>query len=174
MQQSFAQMTEDIVCHPMFLQLCHCAHHGGENSLYMHSMDTAWCVYRLARRFGLKDERVRAATRAALLHDFFGYDWHSEEYRQLQRGYRGWQRLRNMHAFAHGARAAKRADQIFHLDARQRAAITSHMFPLAPLPRNSEAWLLTLADKVVAAREVSAAVWYHMRRWRGRLLPANG
>ena len=173
-EETFAQMTEDIVCHPMFLQLRHCAHHGGKNSLYLHSMDTARCAFRLARKFHLKEDRVRAVTRAALLHDFFGYDWHSEEYKHTVRSYHGWQRLRNMHAFAHGARAAERADSVFSLDERQYAAITSHMFPLAPLPRNSEAWLLTLADKVVASREMTAAARYYMRRWYGRMLPANG
>ena len=85
-EETFAQMTEDIVCHPMFLQLRHCAHHGGENSLYVHSLDTARCAFRLARRFHLREDRVRAVTRAALLHDFFGYDWHSEEYKHTVRG----------------------------------------------------------------------------------------
>ena len=33
------------------------------------------------------------------------------------------------------------------------------------MPRNSEAWILTLADKIVASREMSATVRYHMRRW---------
>ena len=47
------------------------------------------------------------------------------------------------------------------------------MFPLAPLPRNSEAWILTLADKIVASREMSAAVGYHMRRWYHKVVPAH-
>ena len=62
--QSFQEITEDIVSHPLFLQLRDCPHHGGENSLYIHSVDTAKCAYRLARRFGLKEERVREIGRA--------------------------------------------------------------------------------------------------------------
>ena len=77
-----------------------------------------------------------------------------------------------MHAFAHGERAARRADRFFPLDERQRSAIVSHMFPLAPVPRNSEAWILTLADKVVASREVSATVGLYMRRWYRKVFPA--
>ena len=168
MVETFDQMTEDIVSHPLFQQLRTCDHHGGENSLYIHSVDTAKCAYRLARYFHLREERVRAVTRAALLHDFFGYDWHSEEYKHRLRGYRGWQRFVRMHAFAHGARAARRSHGLFHLDQRQYAAIVSHMFPLAPFPRNSEAWILTLADKIVASKEMSAALGYHMRRWYRR------
>ena len=60
--------------------------------------------------------------------------------------------------------AARRAGRYFPLDDRQCAAIRSHMFPLAPMPRNSEAWILTMADKMVASREVSAALWGKMRK----------
>ena len=80
MTENFQEMTEDILTHPLFLQLRSCPHHGGENSLYIHSVDTAKCAYRLARRFRLKEDRVRALTRAALLHDFFGYDWQSDHF----------------------------------------------------------------------------------------------
>ena len=172
MDQFFEQMTEDIIGHPLFQQLRLCTHHGGENSLYVHSVDTARCACRLALYFHLTEERVRAVTRAALLHDFFGYDWHSDDYKQTLRRYRGWHRVKQMHAFAHGKRAARRADRFFSLDERQRSAIISHMFPLAPVPRNSEAWILTLADKVVASREVSATVGLYMRRWCRKVLPA--
>ena len=161
MSQTFQEMTDDIINHPLFAELKSCPHHGGENSLYVHSVDTAKCVYRLARRFHLKEDRIRAATRAALLHDFFGYDWQSERHRRYMRRYSGLERVKHMHAFIHGSHAARRADRVFGLDQRQQSAIASHMFPLAPWPKNSEAWLLTLADKVVASREVGETVgWY--------------
>lgn len=163
MAQSFQEMTEDIVSHPLFLQLRACPHHGGENSLYIHSVDTARCAYRLARKFRMREDRVRAVTRAALLHDFFGYDWQSDRHKRFMHRYSGWKRVRHMHAFIHGAHAARRADRLFGLDQRQQQAITSHMFPLAPWPRNSEAWVLTLADKLVASKEVGETVGWHAR-----------
>ena len=163
MAQTFQEMTDDIINHPLFIELKSCPHHGGENSLYIHSVDTAKCAYRLARKFRLKEDRVRAVTRAALLHDFFGYDWQSERHRRYMRRYSGLDRVRHMHAFIHGSHAAHRADRVFGLDQRQQSAITSHMFPLAPWPRNSEAWLLTLADKVVASKEVGETVGWHAR-----------
>ena len=171
--QNFSQITEDILRHPQFQALRRSIHHGPENSLYDHSVDTARCAYQLARRFHLKEERVAAVTRAALLHDFFCYDWRSPAHQRYLRRYSGLQRLRRMHAFTHGALAARRANRLFPLDARQRAAIRSHMFPLAPLPRSSEAWILTLADKMVASREMSAAVGHHMRRWYHKVVPAH-
>ena len=173
MLQSFSQITEDILRHPRFQALRSSEHHGGENSLFVHSVDTAWCAYKLARRFRLKEERVAAVTRAAMLHDFFCYDWRSPSHQRYVRQYSGLKRLSRMHAFTHGALAARRANRLFPLDQRQKAAITSHMFPLAPLPRSSEAWILTLADKMVASREMSSAVRYHIRRWYHKVVPAH-
>ena len=166
MGQSFEGMTEDILCHPRFQELRQYGHHGGKNSLYDHLVDTARQAYLLADVFGLREERVRAVTRAALLHDFFGYNWRSEEHRRHVRQFSGWKRVSHMHAFIHGAVAADRASRYFDLDDRQRAAIESHMFPLASLPRNSEAWIVTLADKIVAAREMSAALGWRLKRLR--------
>ena len=163
MADSFQEMTEDILSHPLFLQMKDCPHHGGENSLYIHSVDTAKCAYRLARRFGLKEDRVRAVTRAALLHDFFGYDWQSERHRRYMHRYSGWQRVKHMHAFIHGSHAAHRASRVFGLDPRQMDAISSHMFPWASWPKNSEAWLLTRADKMVASKEMGETVGWHAR-----------
>ena len=173
MLQSFSQITEDILRHPRSQALRSSEHHGGENSLFDHSVDTAWCAYKLARRFHLKEERVAAVTRAAMLHDFFCYDWRSPSHQRYVRQYSGLKRLSRMHAFTHGALAARRANRLFPLDQRQKAAITSHMFPLAPLPRSSEAWILTLADKMVASREMSSAVRYHIRRWYHKVVPAH-
>ena len=170
--ESFHEMTADITSHPLFLQLRAYPHHGGENSLYIHSVSTARCAYRLARRFHMREERIRSGTRAVLLHDFFGYDWQSERHRRFMRRYSGWRRIKHMHAFIHGAHAARRAGRMFDLDQRQRQAITSHMFPLAPWPQTSEAWVLTLADKLVASREVGETVCWHMLGWYRKLIPA--
>lgn len=172
MIQSFQEMTEDIVTHPLFLQLRTCPHHGGENSLYIHSVDTARCAYRLARTFHMQEDRVRAVTRAALLHDFFGYDWQSERHRRFMRRYSGWKKVGHMHAFIHGAHAARRADRLFGLDQRQREAIACHMFPLAPWPKNSEARVLTLADKLVASKEMGETVGWHAKALYRRMVPA--
>ncbi len=169
MLQSFEEMTADILDHPLFQALREMPHHGGDNSLYIHSVDTAKCAYRLAARLRMPPERVRSVTRAALLHDFFGYDWQGEEHRRFLRKYSGLRRVTHMHAFIHGALAARRADRVFGLSQRQRSAITSHMFPLAPVPKNSEAWVLTLADKMVASREMGETAAWHMRKWRRAL-----
>ncbi len=159
--QDFYAITEDILENPDFLRLRNFPHHGKRNSLYVHSLDTAKCAYAMACKFHMSREHVRSVTRAALLHDFFGYDWHKEA-RRRARHYAGWHRVTHLHALTHGALAARYADRVFGLTSRERSAITTHMFPLAPLPRNAEAWVLTLADKVVATRELSAAAGHYM------------
>ena len=59
LDQEFQTITEDIITHPLFLQLRQLQHHGGENNLYDHSVDTAACAYRMARRFHMREDRVR-------------------------------------------------------------------------------------------------------------------
>ena len=41
---------------------------------------------------------------------------------------------------------------------RECEAIARHMFPLAAMPRTRIAWIVTLADKAVASREMTAAI----------------
>jgi uncharacterized protein len=175
MDQEFLSMTEDILSHPLFIKMKGIPHHGGENSLYDHSLDTALCAYHMAQALHLSPERTASVTRTALLHDFFGYDWHSDVYHRYVRGYTGLDRVKHMHAFLHGPVAARRAERVFHVDQRQCQAIRSHMFPLAPVPSNTEGWVVTVADKVVASREMGEAVGWYMRRLfhRGRAAVHN-
>lgn len=165
-QRSFDDITADILAHPLFQELRNSPHHGPRNSVYDHSLHAARCAYRMAQRFHMSPDRVEAVTRAALLHDFFGYNWQGEQHRRYMHRYSGWQRWKHMHAFIHGPHAANRADRIFGLDQRQKDAIASHMFPLAPFPRNSEAWVVTLADKVVATQEMTRTAWQTISRGR--------
>ena len=41
----------------------------------------------------------------------------------------------------------------FDVTDRELDAILSHMFPLGPLPRNREAWIISFADKACAIAE---------------------
>ncbi|MBP3311536.1 MAG: HD domain-containing protein [Butyricicoccus sp.] len=174
MDSEFEQITCDILADPLFQETRSFVHHGGENSVYNHSVATARVAFSLAHRFGLSEEGIRSVTRAALLHDFFGYDWHSDWFKGYLSQFSGWQRLRHMHAFIHGDIAAERAQERFGLTERQRAAIASHMFPLAfSLPRSSEAWIITLADKIVASREMTQAVGYYAAHFFRKYFPVT-
>ena len=164
MEEEFQPMIQDILDNPAFQDLKNYSHHGPENTVYDHSLATARMAYALGRAFGFDREELFSLTRVALLHDFFGYDWHKEWFRSFVRRYHGVRRFTHMHAFVHGEIAALRAKMYFDLNEKQCGSIASHMFPLATsLPKSREAWLLTLADKVVASREMSATAGQGVR-----------
>ena len=49
--------------------------------------------------------------------------------------------------------AAENSATHFDMTDRELDAILSHMFPLGPLPRNKEAWIISFADKACAIAE---------------------
>ena len=147
-----------ILNDPRFQKLRSFEHHGPANTVYDHSLAVTRAAYRIACALHLSEEETASVVRAALLHDFFGYDWHSEHFRRFVHRYSGVRRLTHMHGFIHGHIAAGRAKRAFGLSDRECEAIARHMFPLAPIPRSRIAWIVTLADKAVASKEVTIAV----------------
>lgn len=111
-------------------------------TVYQHCIKVARTADRLAERLGVDCDR-RALIRGALLHDYYLYDWHDPN-----KGFR-W------HGFKHHRFALLNAERDFVLSKRERNIIRTHMFPLTfwEIPRCREAWLVTLADKIVATRE---------------------
>ena len=153
MDSELQQLAGDIVSHPQFQQLRTLQHHGAGNTVYDHSVAVARAAYAIARRMRLSGDETASVVRAA-----FGYDWHGERFRRYLRRYSGVKRLMRMHAFVHGPLAASRAKHTFGLSSRECEAIARHMFPLAAMPRTRIAWIVTLADKAVASKEMAAAL----------------
>ena len=147
-QNEIERYAGAILNDPRFQQLRSFEHHGPANTVYDHSLAVTRAAYRIACALHLSEEETASVVRAALLHDFFGYDWHSERFRRFVRHYSG---------FIHGHIVAARAKRVFGLSDRECDAIARHMFPLAPIPRSRIAWIVTLADKAVASREVTLA-----------------
>jgi uncharacterized protein len=175
MDGEFQPMIQDILDNPAFQELRNYPHHGSCNTVYDHSLATARMAYQMGRRLRMSEEELCSLTRVALLHDFFGYDWHEEWYKNFVHRYRGMRRLTHMHAFVHGEIAALRAKLYFDLTPKQCASIASHMFPLAAtLPHGREAWILTLADKAVASKEMSLTAGRSVRGLFQRLRYSAG
>lgn len=156
-QNEIERYAGAILNDPRFQKLRSFEHHGPANTVYDHSLAVTRAAYRIACALHLSEEETASVVRAALLHDFFGYDWHSERFRRFVRHYSGFRRLTHMHGFIHGHIAAARAKRVFGLSDRECDAIARHMFPLAPIPRSRIAWIVTLADKAVASKEVTLA-----------------
>ena len=136
----------------------------GATSTLLHCIAVAYTANGLATRFGMDAARRNQVRRAALLHDYYLYDWHDKE---------DWHRL---HGFRHGAFAAANAQHDYpDLTPDEESAIRRHMCPLTPMPPSSSVgWVVTLADKLCAIRETrmrSQDPYAELRRKCARYLP---
>ena len=112
----------------------------GAVSTYDHVESVALLSYLLNRRFHL-GARDRVLIAGAVLHDFYLYDWHKN------RGH--------YHGFSHPESACKNAVTYFNVDNNVQGIIKSHMWPLTltRVPHTREAWIVCLADKLIALKE---------------------
>jgi uncharacterized protein len=133
----------DILSHES-MQIERTCYQHGVITTYAHSIRVACLAVWIADRMHLWHKvDLRSLVRAALLHDYFLYDWHDWD--------NGEHRL---HGFTHGRRALRNAERDFRLNHVERDSIANHMFPLTPVPpRYIEGYLVTMADKISATRE---------------------
>lgn len=119
------------------------AHRG--TSVYAHSVGVANLSLWIAAKIGMKGQKLRGLVLAAMLHDFYLYDYHGRRTRV-----RGW------HAWSHPATALANAEELFDLDAPVRNAIRSHMFPgtLFHMPLYAIGWIVSISDKICAVSEL--------------------
>ncbi|SFI60698.1 uncharacterized protein SAMN04487775_10388 [Treponema bryantii] len=112
----------------------------GVCSVYDHSVQVAVLSVSLTRCLRLP-VNYNILVRAALLHDYFLYDWH------LPHG--------KLHGFFHPRVALENARKDFLLSIREENTILRHMFPLTPIPpKFLEGWIVCICDKICAIREV--------------------
>ncbi|MCM1537645.1 MAG: HD domain-containing protein [bacterium] len=136
------QYGADILKSDNFLKSEHYIQHGNV-SVMRHSISVAKHSLLIAKHLGIRCNK-RDLIRGALLHDYFLYDWHSEEHSGL----------RNLHGFYHPGIALKNAKKEYHLNRRQSDIIKKHMWPLTVVPpRFREAWIVTMADKYCSLME---------------------
>ncbi|MBQ9658598.1 MAG: HD family phosphohydrolase [Clostridia bacterium] len=108
-------------------------------SCYEHCYNAAAYCYLICKKLNLD---YKSCTRAAMLHDFFLYDWREKTDRH------------GLHAFTHGKCACKNASEIFDLNDIEKDCITNHMWPVTiKLPKYKETYILTLVDKHCAMQE---------------------
>jgi uncharacterized protein len=136
----FNKYAEDILSHELFAQGKNVFSHGAV-TIYDHSVAVAELAFSM-----IEDRRgvdKRCVVRAALLHDFFLYEWHIPGLRYI------------LHGWAHPAIAAEKAREVFGISAREYSCIRTHMWPwtLFHPPLCREGWIVALADKIVAFGE---------------------
>lgn len=104
----------------------------------MHSINVSYISWIIAKKLGCD---AKVAARAGMLHDFCVYDFRDE----VPTG--------EMQAFYHPKVAAKASKERFDVTEKEEHAIRAHMFPLGPLPRSKEAWIISCSDKMCACME---------------------
>lgn len=111
-----------------------------ETSCFEHCYTAAYYCYLICKKYDLD---YSSATRAAMLHDLFLYDW-----RKKQPNKKG------LHAFTHGKTACENACKLFNLNEKEKDIIIKHMWPVTiEFPKSVEGFILTFVDKYCAISE---------------------
>ena len=109
-------------------------------SCFEHCYTAAFYCYLICKKYNLD---YVSATRAAMLHDLFLYDW-----RKRQEGRKG------LHAFTHAKTACENACKLFDLNKKEKDIILKHMWPITiSFPHSIEGFILTFVDKYCAFQE---------------------
>ena len=114
--------------------------HRGSNC-YVHSFKVAKLAIKRALRH--KKACLEVVLLAAILHDYYLYDWRKDK------------KLLKRHGQNHPYLAAKNAERDFGVNEMIQKAIKSHMWPINfnDFPKTKEARIISLADKAIATRE---------------------
>lgn len=138
----FINIIQDLIKHPTVKQMRNYNQHA-QVSCYQHCMQVAYYTYFICKKLNLD---YISATRGAMLHDLFLYDWHNHEKVD--------NKWTSKHAFLHPKIALKNAKEIFDLNAIEQDVIVNHMWPVTiKMPTYKETVVVTFADKYSACRE---------------------
>ncbi len=115
----------------------------GNTTVRDHTISVACMCVKLAPAFRIKSDSYSDLVRAALLHDYFLYDWHIKDADR-----------KGLHGFTHASAAVTCAAADFAVTPQMAQIMKTHMWPLNPAPpRSRTAIVLTLADKICSLNE---------------------
>lgn len=140
--KEFEDIIRSTISHSEVLRMRKFMSHGRTSTLE-HCVNVSYLCYRLAKAYKLDYVSI---ARAALLHDFYLYDWHDDIPLEIDK--------RGKHAFYHPKVALENADKYFMLNNIERDVILRHMWPVTIIPpRSKEGWIIVLVDKYCAFME---------------------
>ena len=135
----FLEIVKDLISNETVQQMNNYKQHY-KTSCFEHYYIAAYYCYLICKKFNLD---YHSATRAAMLHDLFLYDW---RIRQPDR--------KGLHAFTHGKTACDNACKLFDLNEKEKDIILKHMWPVTiAFPNSIEGFILTFVDKYCAISE---------------------
>ncbi len=141
-EKRFYRILRELENNPHVRELERYRQHRG-NTAFRHCCGVAEASFRMAQRFGWRVDE-RALARGAMLHDYHLYTRQHIHINPLR------------HLIEHPRRACSNAERVFTLSGKEKNIIRSHMWPLTlfHVPRSREAFLVMLADKWCALREM--------------------
>jgi len=135
----FEEIIDDLVNNETVQKMKNYKQHYDTNC-FDHCKMVAYYCYIICKKYNLD---YKSATRAAMLHDLFLYDW-----RKRQNGRKG------LHAFTHPKTALENASKLFELNEKECDIILKHMWPVTlSLPRYKESYIIGFVDKYCAIQE---------------------
>lgn len=137
--EEFQEIIKEFINHETVQEMKNYKQHY-ETTCFDHCYMAAYYCYLICKKYHLD---YQSATRAAMLHDLFLYDW---RVRQPDR--------KGFHAFTHGKKACENACKLFCLNEKEKDIIIKHMWPVTiEFPKSIEGFVLTLVDKYCAMSE---------------------
>lgn len=137
--KEFLSIIKDIVNNETVQEMKNFRQHY-ETTCFDHCYMVSYYCYLICKKYKLD---YISATRAAMLHDLFLYDW---RVRQPDR--------KGLHAFTHGKLACENASKLFDLTQKEKDMILTHMWPVTmKFPTSIEGLILTFVDKYCATSE---------------------
>lgn len=125
------------------------------SSCYIHSFRVAkLCVKKAARRKRYSMQNLKDLLTAAILHDYYLYDWRAHH------------ELKKKHGRRHPLVACSNAIRDFNISKEVQDIIKSHMWPLTIhlYPKTKEAKLVNRMDNHIATREALTFRAFKRRR----------
>ena len=145
----FYQYGADVLDSEDYYRCAPYIQHGNVSTLD-HQISVSCMCLKLAKLSHAKYDYY-SLIRAALLHDFFLYDWHDHD----------GTRKPLEHGFQHGSTALANAADDFSISPIEANSIRYHMFPLTMPPRYREGMILSIADKICMVKESIAREPYY-------------
>ncbi len=141
-KELFESEVKELLKNPEVRRMSEFTMHRGKSTLE-HVLAVAKTSFRIADRLGL-DIDEKALARGAILHDLYLYTFFDSDISAFR------------HGIGHPETALQNARKIVNLTEKEENIIRSHMWPLTPFhpPRSKEAFLVMLADKICATKEV--------------------
>lgn len=138
MKEEFNYILKDILKNNKIQEMKNYRQHCN-TTCFDHSYNVAYLTYKMSKKLKLD---YKSSARGAMLHDMFLYDWRKNK-------------KFNFHAFKHGKIAYNNAIKEFELNDIESDMIIKHMWPITiKPPKYKEGYLLTIADKVCATKEI--------------------